>query len=100
MQSLLGVRVPKTIVNDIRYLAEEEHLDKSAVVRRLLSEAVSVELINQALKKYANGEISMGRAAKLARIPYADFMKSAAEKKIPINYSVQDFREDISHDRQ
>ncbi|HLC74805.1 MAG TPA: UPF0175 family protein [Candidatus Nanoarchaeia archaeon] len=98
MQSLIGVRVPKEVVSDIHYVANEEQLDKSAVVRRLLSKAVSAELIDIALKKYANREISIGRAAELSRLPYADFMKIAAEKKIPINYSVQSLRDDISHD--
>ena|SRR3989344_5034381 len=96
MHALIGVRVPKDIVNDIKYLAEEEQLDKSAIVRRLLGSAVSTELLNIALKKYAEREISIGRAAKLARIPLADFMMVAAEKKIPINYSVEDLRKDLA----
>jgi len=100
MHALIGVRVPKDIVNDINYLAEEEQLDKSTVVRRLLGGAVSTELLNLALKKYANREVSIGRAAELSRLPLADFMAAAAEKKITINYSVKNFREDIAHDRE
>ena len=47
------------------------------------------------MEKYSKGEISLGRAAKLAQISLADFMVLAAKRKIPMNYSVEWLKEDI-----
>jgi len=53
------------------------------------------KLLNGALEKYSKGEISLGRAAELAKMPLADFMKIAAKRKIPINYSEKNLKQDF-----
>lgn len=47
------------------------------------------------LKKYKQKEISLGRAAELAGIPLADFIKIAADRKIHLNYDQQDLKRDF-----
>ena len=37
----------------------------------------------------------MGRAAELAKIPLADFMKQAAERKMAMNYSIASLEKDF-----
>lgn len=95
MYENVAARVPETIVKDIDYVAQEENTDKSKVIRELLSSAVKEKLIDLALEKYAKREVSLGRAAELAKIPVADFMVRAAERKIPINYSVESLEKDF-----
>lgn len=95
MYENVGTRVPAEVVEDIEYVAQEEKTDKSKVVRELLAEAVKRKLVELALKKYSERKISLGRAAKLARMPLADFMKIAAERRITINYSVESLEEDF-----
>lgn len=95
MYENVAARVPETIVKDIDYVAQEENTDKSKVIRELLSSAVKEKLIDLALEKYAKREVSLGRAAELAKIPLADFMVRAAERKIPINYSVESLEKDF-----
>ena len=51
--------------------------------------------LNEALEKYSKREISLGRAAELAKMPLADFMKVVAERKIPINYTKEDLNRDF-----
>ncbi|MEK6869759.1 MAG: UPF0175 family protein [Nanoarchaeota archaeon] len=91
----VGARVSETVVKDIKYVAEQEKTDKSKVIRELLSEAVKKKLIDLALEKYSEREVSLGRAAELARLPLADFMKIAAEREIPINYSISSLERDF-----
>lgn len=91
----IGTRVPETIVRDIKYLAEQEKTGKSQVIRELLSYAVKKKLVDLALEKYSEREVSLGRAAELARLPLADFMKIAAERNIPINYSISSLERDF-----
>ncbi len=56
---------------------------------------VPAEVVELALKKYSERKVSLGRAAKLARMPLVDFMKAAAERRIVINYSVESLEEDF-----
>ena len=52
-------------------------------------------LLSKALEKYSKREVSLGRAAELAKIPLADFMEIAAKRKIPINYTEENLRQDF-----
>ena len=95
MYENIGARVPEAVVKDIEYVAKEEKTDKSKVLRELLSDAIKKKLIDLALEKYSKREVPLGRAAELARVPLADFMKISAERKIPINYSVGSLEKDF-----
>ena len=53
------------------------------------------KVLNEALEKYSKREISLGRAAEMAKMPLADFMKVAAERKIPLNYTEENLRQDF-----
>lgn len=96
MYENVGARVSETIRKDIEYVAKEEKTDKSKVVRELLSDAVREKLVDLALEKYSKRLVSLGKAAELARLPLAEFMKVAAERKIPMNYSVKSLEKDFA----
>lgn len=96
MTRVVGTRVPSEVAQAIAYVAKEEHTDKSKVVRELISSAVKSRLIDLALKKYAQRMVSLGRGAELARLPLADFMKLAAERNIPLHYTLASLRKDVA----
>ncbi len=91
----VAARIPESVVKDLDFVAKEEKTDKSKVIRELLSEAVKKKLIDLAFEKYSKREVSLGRAAELARVPLADFMQIATDKKIPLNYSVSSLEKDF-----
>ena len=95
MYENVAARIPESIVKDIDYVAQEENTDKSKVIRELLSSGVKDKLADLALEKYSKREISLGRAAELAKMPLADFMVKAAGRKIPINYSIGSLEKDF-----
>lgn len=95
MYENVAARIPEATVKDIDYVAKEENTDKSKVIRELLSEGVKSKLVELSLKKYSKGEVSLGRAAELAKLPLADFMIRAAERKIPMAYSVESLEKDF-----
>ena len=95
MYENVAARIPEGIANDINYVAKEENTDKSKVIRELLSGGIKQKLLELSLKKYSMGQISLGRAAELAKIPIADFIVEAAENKIPLNYSVESLEGDF-----
>lgn len=95
MSETVAARLPESVVRDIDYVAREEKTDTSKVVRELLSEAVKGKLFDLALEKYSKRFVSLGKAAELAKLPLADFMKFIAERKIPLNYSVASLEKDF-----
>lgn len=95
MYENIAARISEATVKDIDYVAREENTDKSKVIRELLSEGVKSKLVELSLKKYTKKEISLGRAAELAKMPLADFMLKAAERKITMNYSVESLEKDF-----
>ncbi len=96
MYENIGARIPKNIRQDIEYVAKEKQTDKSRVIRGLLQEAVKAQIVQIAIEKYAQGQISIGKASEIARVPIADFMVLLANQKVPLNYTVDMLKEDIA----
>ena len=95
MYKNVGTRLPIEVVKDIEYVAEEEKVDKSRLLRNLIAVAIKQKLIDLAMEKYSKKEVSIGKAAELAQIPLADFMVMAGKRRIPMNYSLEDLEEDF-----
>ena len=96
MYKNVGTRIPNHMVKEIEYLAYEENSDKSRIIRDLLATALKNKLFEVALEKYSKGEVSLGRAAELARLALADFMKLTAERKVSLHYSAESLEEDFT----
>jgi len=95
MGATITTRVPDDIEKKIENISRIEHLDKSTVVRRLLSKAVQEWLIENALAQYRDGKITIGKAADMVGIPLREMMAIAAKKGIPFQYSLDDLEEDF-----
>ena len=52
--------------------------------------------LNLALGLFVSDEVTLGQAARIAKIPYAQFMKELGKRKIPIHYGVAEFEEDLT----
>lgn len=50
--------------------------------------------LSEALEKYKNGEITLGKAAELAKKDLREMMIIATKQKIPFQYSVKELEED------
>jgi predicted HTH domain antitoxin len=64
---------------------------------KLTSEQARVSL---AVGLYAERTVTMGRAAKIAGIPYTAFMHELGKRGICVNYTVADLLQDIETVRQ
>lgn len=68
-------------------------IDDEFLVAANLSEAeVKTEL---AIVLYQKGKLSMGKAARLAGMNRISFQFLLASREIPVNYDVDDFRQDL-----
>lgn len=59
----------------------------------LTSEQARIEL---AAGLYANRQVTLGQAAKIAGIPYVQFMKELGQRHICMNYGIEDLDQDIA----
>lgn len=96
MTAPIVARVEDSLARDIEFFSKVEKLDKSAVIRRLLTKAVQQEKIDYVLKKYRKNEISLSRAAEIADIPLIDMLRVVAENKVPIHYTKEDLLRDFA----
>ena len=95
MTQIITARVDDESVKEINFFAKLEKVDKSAEVRRLLGDALQKKRIEYALEKYRNREVSIDKAAELARVPVAEFMQKLSKYGIPFNYSLASLRKDL-----
>ncbi len=91
----ITTRVSKEIEEKIARIANKEKLDKSTVIRRLLSDALKKWQIEQALKEYKEGKITLAKASRMAETSLRKMMQIAAEAGVPFQYSIEDLRKDF-----
>lgn len=95
MGETVTTRVDDEMAKDIDFFSRLEKLDRSTITRRLLAQSLEQEKIGYALKRYGSGEITIGKAAELAKKDLREMMMIAAKKGIPFQYSKKDLREDF-----
>lgn len=95
MEAIVTTRVPTDAAEDIKFFTKEEHTDKSAFVRKLLLSALEEKKIEFALQKYKEGEITIGKAAEIAKVPLRKMLKIASERGIPFQYSLRELEKDF-----
>ena len=88
-------RLPDELVKEIEKISEIEHLDKSSVVRRLLSHAISDWNLENAINAFQSGNISLGQAMAMSHLSIWEFLEKLRERKIPLHYDPEDFQDDL-----
>lgn len=92
MTKQMNLRLEENLLKEFEDLAEQENLDRSALVKKVLIEGLQQERINFALQKYILKEISMERAAEIAKVSIHEFMQKISQLGIPSNVSLEDFK--------
>jgi len=95
MGTTITTRVSEDLEEKIEKISLIEHMDKSTVIRRLLSNAVHEWLIDHVLMQYQQEKITIGKAARMVGIPLREMIAIASRKCIPFQYSLDDLREDF-----
>lgn len=95
MGKTLIFRLPDEMVEKIEEIAKIEKLDKSSIIRRLLDKGIVRWKEEYALNLYQNGEMSLEKAAEISSLSIWEFLDKLAEKKIPLNYNIEDLKNDL-----
>ena len=92
---VVSARLPKERVKLIEEIAREEKVDKSTILDRALEHYTREWKLNKAIESYREGSVTLSRAAEIAEISVWEMINILAERKIPHQYDVEDFEEDL-----
>jgi predicted HTH domain antitoxin len=78
----ISVRVPDELEAELEAYLEDENLDRSTAVRKLLSEGLQEWRREQVLDQLAAGSITFSKAAEFAGMSVWDFAQVAKERNV------------------
>jgi len=90
-------RLPKEMLKEIEALAEEEQVDRSELMRRLIASALKQRKVEKAVKAYGDGRVTLWKAAEMAGLSLRQMMEVVREARINVPYTVDDLERDIAH---
>ncbi len=78
----ISARVPDELEAELDAYLEDENIDRSTAVRKLLAEGLDEWRRERALDQLAAGRVTFGKAADLAGMSVWDFAQLAKERDI------------------
>jgi len=96
-EEMVAARLPETLVADIKKIEGIEQTDRSTVLRKLLYKAVKDWKKEHAARLYAEGSLTLERAAMDADVSVREMMEYLKQRKIPAQYDIEDLEEDMKN---
>jgi len=96
-EEMVAARLPEALVSDLKKIEGVEQTDRSTVLRKLLYRAVTDWKKEHAARLYAEGSITLERAAMDAGVSVREMMEYLKQRKIPAQYDVEDLEEDMKN---
>ena len=96
-EELVAARLPEEMVTELRRIERVEQADRSTVVRKLLYRAISDWKKEHMAGLYAEGRVSLERAAMEAGISVRAMMEYFRQRKVPAQYDLDDLEEDMKY---
>jgi len=85
MSKRLSIVVPSEMNKEIEKLQKILNMDKSTVIRHLLSNSIRKFKIETAIDEYKKGKLSLGKAAELADINLWEFIEFCRKNQIQLD---------------
>lgn len=92
MTKQMNLRLDEELIKEFEELAESENLDRSALIKKVLKEGIQQERFNFAIKNYVLKEISLEKAAEIAKISLHELIVKITQLGIPSNLTIEDFK--------
>ncbi|MDP3104761.1 MAG: ribbon-helix-helix protein, CopG family [Candidatus Methanoperedens sp.] len=93
----LGIRLDKKMVRELSRIANEEHIDRTTVIRKLIASAIEKYKKDKVLGKYEQGKISISKAAEDTGLTIGDIEEYMVREGYRSKYSVQDMMRELEH---
>ena len=96
MSERLSIIVPSEMNEDIEKLQKILKMDKSTVIRHLLSKSINEVKVNTMLDEYRKGKISLGKAAESAGVNLWEFIEHCRKNQIKLDLAEEEVELGIS----
>ncbi len=96
-EELVATRLPRSLVSDLKRIEDAEQSDRSTVLRKLLYRAVTDWKKEYAARLYAEGKVTLERAAMDSAVSVREMMEYLKARKIPAQYDAEDLEEDMKN---
>jgi predicted HTH domain antitoxin len=93
-------RLPRDMLREVERLAKKLKVDRSELIRRLLDFALQQKRIEEAVRAYQEGKVTLWKAAEMAGLSLREMMELARARKIAVSYTIDDLRRDIEYVRR
>ena len=95
MPVTVTTRVEDDLAETIDEIAKMEGMDRSTVIRRFLSKAVTNWLIETSLDQYEQGKVTLWQAAKKCGLSLWEMIDEVKHREIHVPYTLEDLKEDL-----
>jgi predicted HTH domain antitoxin len=89
-------RISEDLYEAIERLRDKERLDRSTAVARLLERGVEDWRNDTAIRRYRDGDVSLGRAAEIAGVSLWRFLDILEDRRVEVNYTEADLGTDLA----
>ncbi len=90
---VITTRIPRKIVEYVENVAQQEHLDKATIYRKLLYQAVEHDRLERAIELFRKDEATLLKAAEVAGIPASVFVDELIKRKVNRGLGIEAFHE-------
>lgn len=95
MPKSVGIRMDEELLKKLDEMSEEESLDRSTLMRRLLKKGYKIAEKEKAAEKYKQGKITLTKAAEEAETTVWEMEKFLIETGYKSEYSIKDLEREI-----
>lgn len=92
----IGVRVPDDLLEKLDRLSDEEGVDRSTVIRRLLERGYQDYLTEEAADRYRRGDLTITEAADLAGLTVWELERYLVQAGYTSAYSITDLDREVT----
>lgn len=78
----VSARIPQELEREVERLMREEHLEKSAALRKLLHLGVQNYRIDRGLRGFGEGRFSLSKSAEEAGLTVWEILDEAARRRV------------------
>ena len=93
--TVINIRLEEELLERLQKLAKMEHLDRTNLIKRLLRKITKEELIENSLRLYIKGQITLEQASEQAEVTPWDIIDLMAERGIQHRGTSEELRFDM-----
>ncbi len=94
-EELVATRLPENLLTELKRIESVEQTDRSTVLRKLLNKAISDWKKEYAGKLYAEGKVTLERAAMDSDVSVREMIEYLKDRRVPAQYDLEDLEEDM-----